>query len=66
MLEDFQMCPKCKKGYMRLTAKELENEQFNFKVYLCDNDKCRTKLLDAELKQYLSYNKPSSAFSHYQ
>jgi len=51
---------------MRLTAKELEDERFSLNVYLCDNDTCRTKLLDAELKEYVSMNKPSSAFSHYQ
>jgi uncharacterized protein with PIN domain len=66
MLGEFERCPKCKRGYMRPTAKELEDERFDLRVYLCDNDSCRTKLLDAELKEHISNNKPSSVFSHYQ
>jgi hypothetical protein len=60
MLGEFQTCPKCKKGYMRPTAKEHD------KVYLCDNDKCRNKLRDIELEEYSSTNRSSSVFSHYQ
>ena len=66
MLGEFERCPKCKRGYMRPTAKEMEDERFDLRVYLCDNDSCRTKLLDAELKEHISNNKPSSVFSHYQ
>ena len=51
---------------MRPTPKELEDERFDLRMYLCDNDGCRIKLLEAELKEYASTNKPSSAFSHYQ
>lgn len=66
MQEEFERCPKCKRGYMRPTPKELEDERFDLRMYLCDNDRCRIKLLEAEVKEYASTDKPSSAFSHYQ
>ena len=53
MLGEFERCPKCKRGYMRPTAKELEDERFDLRVYLCDNDSCRTRNILRKIRFFM-------------